>query len=247
MPRKPERPADSYNTALPARLRETMLSKGITQQELGEQIGKSRQAVAQYWNGSSSPDWATIAAIAKYLNVSSDYLLGLSEVASPDATIQGICNYTGLNEDAVYTLQANKAEPDFIHGINTVLEEPVSCWVLMGTISDAIKAKEYNPEEAREFMEHILDFLHDPKQLEQIDREEDEDLEKEFLAWDEEWESTKKAINDLRAKGYEVLDHDEIASYLENKASNLLRDLIQDKRKAYWAGKEEADHETEND
>ena len=46
-----------------------------------------------------------IAKCAKYLGVTSDYLLGLSDVKQPDTTIQAISNYTGLSEDAIEKLR----------------------------------------------------------------------------------------------------------------------------------------------
>ena len=81
MPRKPEMIND---TIFATRLRKCMAEKGITQQMIGEQTGRSRQAIAQYCNGVSSPDWKTIANMARYLGVSSDYLLGLADTPAPD-------------------------------------------------------------------------------------------------------------------------------------------------------------------
>lgn len=76
MPRKPNRASSAI---FATRLRVAMAAKSITQQAMGEQTGRTRQAISQYCNGLASPDWETIAAMAKYLNVSSDYLLGLSD------------------------------------------------------------------------------------------------------------------------------------------------------------------------
>ena len=43
----------------------------------------------------------TLVAFAEYYNVSTDYILGLREEKTPDASIQGVCETTGLSEDAV--------------------------------------------------------------------------------------------------------------------------------------------------
>ena len=90
MPRKPMMICDA---TFATRLRKCMAEKGITQQMMGEQTERSRQAIAQYCNGASSPDWKTIANMARYLRVSSDYLLGLVDTPAPDADRDGIYRY----------------------------------------------------------------------------------------------------------------------------------------------------------
>ena len=79
MSRKPNLTGEEYNKVFPQRLREIMRSKNITQKDLAVEISKTRQAVSYYMDGSSGPDWETLAKIASFLGVSSDYLLGLSE------------------------------------------------------------------------------------------------------------------------------------------------------------------------
>lgn len=79
MSRKPNLTGEEYNKVFPQRLREIMRSKNITQKDLAAEISKTRQAVSYYMDGSSGPDWETLAKIASFLGVSSDYLLGLSD------------------------------------------------------------------------------------------------------------------------------------------------------------------------
>ena len=45
-----------------------------------------------------------IATLAKHYGVSSDFLLGISDVKTPDTTAQAVIEYTGLSEDNVSTL-----------------------------------------------------------------------------------------------------------------------------------------------
>jgi transcriptional regulator with XRE-family HTH domain len=47
------------------------------------------------------PDIKTLAHIAKFFNVSSDYLLGLTDEPSNDKTVKDICEKTGLSERVV--------------------------------------------------------------------------------------------------------------------------------------------------
>ena len=55
-----------------------MESKGIKAHELGVAIGISRQTITQYMNDEVEPKMRAFKAIAKYFNVSCDYLLGHS-------------------------------------------------------------------------------------------------------------------------------------------------------------------------
>lgn len=66
---------EDYAKVFPRRLRELMEEKGTTQQQLADHIHKQRQTVSLYCDGSSSPDWETLASIAKYFSVSVDYLV----------------------------------------------------------------------------------------------------------------------------------------------------------------------------
>ena len=48
---------------------------GLTQEQLGELLGVSRQAVSRWESGQTSPDASTLAALCEKLRVSADYLL----------------------------------------------------------------------------------------------------------------------------------------------------------------------------
>lgn len=58
------------------RLREIRESKGITQTAAANDLKLTRQTYSHYENGRRDPDTNTLKAIAKYFNVSVDYLLG---------------------------------------------------------------------------------------------------------------------------------------------------------------------------
>jgi len=67
---------------LPQRLREVRTEKGMTQEEIADYLGFSRPTYTAYESGRRKPDQDTLVKIARYLNVSSDYLLGLSNIRS---------------------------------------------------------------------------------------------------------------------------------------------------------------------
>lgn len=54
---------------------------GLSQENLANQIDVSRQAVSKWEQGASSPDLNNLVALAKVLNVSIDYLLGVDKIS----------------------------------------------------------------------------------------------------------------------------------------------------------------------
>lgn len=86
-------------------LNELLAEKGILQKELAEHIGVTPNTVSYYLSGDRCPDIDKIIEIAKYLNVSTDYLLGITDVKSTDTELQSVCNYTGLSENAIQTIK----------------------------------------------------------------------------------------------------------------------------------------------
>ncbi len=109
MPRKRKGQPENYYKAFPTALRSLIEDRGITHQVLAEQLGKSRQAISYYCDGSSSPDWETLVKIAGFFSVSVDYLLGLAEEQTSDQAIQAVCRYTGLSASSAEYLHAHRA------------------------------------------------------------------------------------------------------------------------------------------
>lgn len=62
------------------KLRELRFEQGISQRRLGEMLGFSNQAVSTWECGCREPDCDSLVELAKFFNVSVDYLLGLSEI-----------------------------------------------------------------------------------------------------------------------------------------------------------------------
>ena len=81
---------------------------GMTQDDLAanELLCCNRQKIADWERGKSTPSADDIIALSKIFNVSTDYLLGLTDVSTTDKGIQFICDYTGLSERAVQLLGA---------------------------------------------------------------------------------------------------------------------------------------------
>ena len=62
------------------RLRELRKTKNITQSDLAEIMKTTKQAISQYERGVRRPDFNTLELLCDYFNVSSDYILGKSDI-----------------------------------------------------------------------------------------------------------------------------------------------------------------------
>ena len=99
--------------------------------KMAEHLGCSPQAINQYKMGTSVPQLEKLVKIAQYYNVSTDYLLGLSDVKTTDPKIKEICEYTGLSEEAAAML--HRFSNRFPAITNSVLEN-LNFWALIGRI-----------------------------------------------------------------------------------------------------------------
>ncbi len=80
-----------FATQLRNLMKRNILRKKTTQEELAKATGISRQNIAQYMEGSSLPNVEKIYYIAKYFNVSADYLIfGIETKETDDHEIKKI-------------------------------------------------------------------------------------------------------------------------------------------------------------
>lgn len=89
-----------------SRLRELMEEREMTQGDIAAVTGRSRQTVSQYVNGISEPGYDNLVNIAVSLNVSTDYLLGLTNIKAIDPEITMAQRVTGLDEWSIERLWA---------------------------------------------------------------------------------------------------------------------------------------------
>lgn len=128
--------------------------KGYTSQEkFADKIGIDRSTYNGYVNGNSIPSDILIK-MSKLLNVSTDYILGLSDCRSVDNDY--ISKETGLSDDAINRLtehkkNTRKRKQDYdvskltLTGINKLLEHPFGSSVLfwIGMYLDEAEIKGY--------------------------------------------------------------------------------------------------------
>ena len=73
-----------------------------------EEVGIPYPTFIKYVNGKAECSAENLTKIANHFNVSTDYLLGLTDIKSTDTKVKDICEYTGLDENTVITLQKIK-------------------------------------------------------------------------------------------------------------------------------------------
>ena len=141
------------NKTLSARLSELMKQKGHSQSSLGTLVGCKYQTIGNYLNGKRMPDGDMIVDLAKALGVSSDYLLGLADNPTTDATAKAAQEYTGLSWKAVERLHNFESEfPDFPmleHDLKIEVVKHFISWMLLqdefkfavAYIADSVGAK----------------------------------------------------------------------------------------------------------
>lgn len=100
------------------RLRDLRTSRKISHEKLATDIGVSKQLLKNYEQaflnsgiptGTKSDKTEAIAGmsisilykLAKYFNVSADYLLGISPNPTTDKNKNAVCEYTGLSQDSI--------------------------------------------------------------------------------------------------------------------------------------------------
>lgn len=115
MPRKGDQAYKTENSIFAARLRKIMKERGENQTTLADKITSQyvtiqRQTISLYMNGQSKPDTERLTAISKVLDVSTDWLLGISNTQNPDIRVQQICKFTGLSEELVVFLMEKQGE-----------------------------------------------------------------------------------------------------------------------------------------
>lgn len=89
----------------PERLRNLRTERGISQADMAGAINISRVSLSYYENGERTPDIGILSKIAKYFDVSYDYLLGESSCKNRENI--DIERVTGLKEKAIEAIKEN--------------------------------------------------------------------------------------------------------------------------------------------
>ena len=113
------------------RIRELRKNKSLSQEQLADKLGVTKQAISQLERGTRKPSMAMLESLCDFFNVSSDYLLG-----KEDVTIR-IVDKNGIRKlDAMEIYHQN---PEIDHIVKSIRDNPA-----MHTLF--VVANESNPE-----------------------------------------------------------------------------------------------------
>lgn len=199
MPRQKKKQSENYYKAFPSVLRRLMKDCNITQQVLADYLKKSRQAIACYCDGSSSPDWETLVSIARFFSVSTAYLVGETSTKSPNTDIQEICNFTGLSETAIMNLHNESKDQSAIFALDKVLSNDYRD--LHRLILQVNKAISTSKNRTLDSIIHLADYIPD-------------DRKEEFLSYLEELSG-------------ELINSHEAITYHASQASHIFQRIVE--------------------
>ena len=94
-----------YEANLGMRRGQLRVKKGETQRELAIAIGVEKDTINRWESAKRGIKAQDIAKLAQHFNVSADYLLGISEIATVNTDIKMIHDYTGLSTEAINNLR----------------------------------------------------------------------------------------------------------------------------------------------
>jgi len=212
MPRVKKNSYEQYDSPFASRLRDLLAVPGMNQSKLADNIGVTRQAVSAYSLGVSLPDIEKFGKIADFFGMSTEFLLGRTNVSEPDATKQAVAEYLGLSEaaiDEIRHLQAmhleQNIENDFCFSVkeSEPLAKVFSEWVATADLSEMMShiwRAARAAYEAQDSAYHSEDYQPD--------------------------EDEKEALVALRGRGYVTLTLDEQMSFSCQSASKLFEQSV---------------------
>lgn len=131
-----EREREERFSVIAKRLKEAREQSGITQDEVSNlllekyDVSISTSSIKNYEIEHSTPgrpmrvgsmSTEVLQGLSELYGVSSDYLLGLTDIKTKDTELAAVCEYTGLDEEAVLKLSDFKEQEEMYPGVSNVL------------------------------------------------------------------------------------------------------------------------------
>lgn len=110
----------SQNEIIAKRLSELRKEKGITQDEIANEINVGRATIANYETGKRAPDYETLIRLADIYGVSCDYI-----IRGVNSEFADIHRVTGLTNEAIEKLAQYKESDIISKGIDYILTHPI--------------------------------------------------------------------------------------------------------------------------
>lgn len=124
---RPERRSNATTKTFADRLSDLVEEKkkiGLSQKEIAAQIGVSSGTLSEWCSDNKTPMIDALPKLANYFAVSTDYLLGLTDIHSRNETLQGIHEKIGLSQTAISRLMVDRDLNDtpYLPFLNQLIE-----------------------------------------------------------------------------------------------------------------------------
>lgn len=156
------------NAGFPSRLRKLRKEKGVSQDTVSKELGVSKSTLGLWETGDTLPDAKAIFDLSIYYDVSTDYLLGKTDIASVNMKTREVCEYIGLTQDTVSMLSVYTKQGEIISSflarffedivvINDRNLDKINSFLVNAAQADAIdKAGESEPDTE---IDNIIDAM----------------------------------------------------------------------------------------
>jgi len=212
MPRVKKNSYEQYDSPFASRLRALLNQPEMNQSKLADHIGVTRQAISAWSLGISLPDIEKFGLIADFFGVSTEFLLGRTDVSKPDATKQALAEYLCLSEaaiDEIKRLQSMHLEQNIENDFKFTLKEPEP---LTEVFSEWLTAVDLS-----EMMSHVWRASRAAYEAQ------DSTYHPEDYQPDED---EKEALVALRGRGYVALGLDEQMSFFCRSAGKVFEQSV---------------------
>ncbi len=221
-------------------------NSGISQQQLAEAVGVTRQSLSLYEQSKRTIDIDLLSRIATYFNVTSDYLLGLSDTPSPDIEDQAICKKLGIEGETLEALKrlfgtvhncddSTKTECSSQDSASIISELLVKSLVEIPPLGknsffDEIKAyiKKYSRYASLSILQHQAKTTLENYAIKSI---KGDDIDEAIASWqaDETYVSLEEYLFDITEKVLDIKDSLDASEWrLQKSASEILRMLLKE-------------------
>jgi len=99
-----------------------LIDKEKSRQVIADSFGCDVSTITKHYNGDNPVDLEMLYNYAKYFNVSTDYLLGLTDVSTTNNDLKFVCEYTGLSENSIDFLSNARATDSMDKNLFVFLE-----------------------------------------------------------------------------------------------------------------------------
>lgn len=144
------------------RINSALALRNIKQKDLAAHLNVTDNTISYFCSGKRTPNTLQIIQIADFLNVSADFLLGLSPNHTSDWDLKSVCEYTSLSQKAMEMLLEYRRKSDATEMLSKVMEFDEFWWI-WNVLSCAVYDKEYLYPSQKGIIDSVCDEMDFPE------------------------------------------------------------------------------------